>query len=89
MEISGSAFNSGLAAIQSGQQRVDQAATNIASSTVARSEQARDSTAVPDTNADLASSLVELKVGKTEAQAGAKVVETADEVLGTLLDIRA
>ena len=89
MEISGSAFNSGLAAIQSGQQRVDQAATNIASSTVTRPEQARDSTALPDTNADLASSLVELKVGKTEAQAGAKVVETADEVLGTLLDIRA
>ncbi len=89
MEISGSAFNSGLAAVQGGQRRVDQAATDIASATVARPERAPDSSAVPANNVDLANSLTELKVGKNEAQAGAKVIETADEVLGTLLDIRA
>ena len=38
---------------------------------------------------DLATSLVDLRVGKIEAQAGAKVVATADAVLGTLLDTRA
>lgn len=89
MEISGSAFNSGLAALQGGQRRVDQAAVDIASTTVARPERAPDSSQVPANNADLATSLIELKVGKAEAQAGAKVIETADDVLGTLLDTRA
>ena len=39
--------------------------------------------------ADTADNLVQLSIGKTEAQAGAKVIETSDEVLGTLIDIRA
>lgn len=78
MEISGNALHAGLSALQSGQRRVDQAAAEIAGSSLP-----------PASNLDLATSLTELKVGKTEAQAGAKVIETADEVLGTLVDIRA
>jgi len=89
MEISGNAFSSGLSTVQSGQRRIDQAASDIASNTLPRPEKAPDSAQKPANNADLATSLTELKVGKTEAQAGAKVIETADEVLGTLVDIRA
>jgi len=79
MQISGSAFSSGLNTVQSGQRRIDQAASDIASAPVNRNSDA----------ADTAESLVQLSVGKTEAQAGAKVIETSDEVLGTLIDIRA
>lgn len=97
MEISGSAFNSGLNAIQAGQRRVDQAATEIASNTLPQApletpptQQVNPSPgSASNSQADLAESLVALNVGKTEAQAGAKVVETADEVLGTLIDTRA
>ena len=38
---------------------------------------------------DLAESLVALRQGQNEAEAGAKVVKTADEVLGTLIDTTA
>ncbi|MBB2493840.1 pyrroloquinoline quinone biosynthesis protein PqqE [Aquipseudomonas ullengensis] len=98
MEITGSAFNSGLNAIQAGQRRVDQAAVDIAGNAVApqppeqasQSQQVNQSQALEqNSQADLAQSLVALTIGKTEAQAGAKVVETADEVLGTLIDTRA
>lgn len=97
MEISGSAFNSGLNAIQAGQRRVDQAAVDIAGNVVTPpppsdtppAQQVNPSQALEqNSQADLAQSLVALTVGKTEVQAGAKVVETADEVLGTLIDTR-
>ncbi len=39
--------------------------------------------------ADLAASLVDLKVGEQLAKASAAVVRSADETLGTLIDIRA
>ena len=37
----------------------------------------------------MAESLVGLMQGRNEVQASARVVETADEVLGTLIDTRA
>lgn len=96
MEITGSAFSSGLNAIQAGQRRVDQAAVDIAGNAVTPppgetppQQQVNPSQALEqNSQADLAQSLVALTVGKTEVQAGAKVVETADEVLGTLIDTR-
>lgn len=98
MEISGSAFNSGISTIQSGQRRVDQAAADIASN--ALTQQQPNSTppanqvnpapsSAEQTRPDLAESLVALRQGQNEAQAGAKVVKTADEVLGTLIDTTA
>lgn len=90
MEISTSAFNSGLGAIQAGQRRVDQAAAGIAGATLPQAQQAAPTPGSErSTQAELAESLVALNVGKLEAQAGARVVETADEVLGTLIDTRA
>lgn len=105
MEISGNAFNSGLSTIQSGQRRVDRAAADIASNAVTTPQppvqgtpqnqnqnpnQVNASAQSPTENRpDLAESLVALRVGQYEAQSGARVVETADEVLGTLIDTTA
>jgi flagellar hook protein FlgE len=99
MEISGNAFNSGISSIQAGQRRLDQAAADIASNAVTPPEQP-SSTPAPNqvnpapstaeqTRPDLAESLVALEQARNEVQAGAKVVKTADEVLGTLIDTSA
>lgn len=98
MEISGNAFSAGLSGIQAGQRRVEQAASEIASNTLPTQppadtppaqqvEPSQQSQA--NTQADLAESLVGLTQGRNEVQASARVVETADEVLGTLIDTRA
>jgi flagellar hook protein FlgE len=93
MQISASsAFNSGLSSVQNGQQRVNQAATDIASASLPKP--VAESAAPNPSNSqaqqvDLASSLVDLQIGKEQVQAGAKVIKTADDTLGTLLDIRA
>ncbi|MCY1295002.1 hypothetical protein D9M68_574670 [compost metagenome] len=79
-----SAFTAGLASLSSGQQRVERAAGDIASNTLPSANAA----VAPDL-ADLAAQLIELQRGKLEAQAGAKLLKTADEVLGTLIDTRA
>ena len=94
------AFSSGLSSLQSGQRRVDQAAGEIARAslpaappTAGIKPPAADSAAAmvagrPEAQ-ELTSSLVALKVGKVEAQLGVKLIETADQVLGTLFDSRA
>lgn len=91
--ISGSAFNAGLATIQSGQQRVDQAAQGIASGAgpqpIRPSEQPTDIDVAQPGTPDVTNKLIELRLGQYQAQAGARVLETADEVLGTLIDTRA
>jgi flagellar hook protein FlgE len=87
-----SAFGSGLAGVQNGQQRVNQAASDIASINVAKPVAETPAANLNNIQAqpvDLATSLVDLQVGKEQVQAGAKVIKTADDVLGTLLDIRA
>jgi flagellar hook protein FlgE len=99
MQISANAFSSGISTIQSGQRRVDQAAAEIAGGAIAVPQQAAQTPALNQVNpsaeaagqkpADLAESLVALRVGQNEAQAGARVVRTADEVLGTLIDTKA
>ncbi len=99
MEISASAFNSGINSIQAGQRRADQAASDIASNAVA--QQPQPSSAAPanqvnpatslaeQTRPDLTESLVALRQAQNEVEAGAQVVKTADEVLGTLIDTTA
>lgn len=90
MEISGNAFNTGLGGIQVGLRRVEQAASEIASNTVQEPRLTNPGAESQSVNsADLASSLVGLAQSRNEVQASARVVETADEVLGTLIDTRA
>lgn len=95
MEISGSsAFYAGLGAIQSGQNRVDQAASQIANNTIERSVTSQSSEVQVDRlrgvdrsqQSDLASSVVDMAQGKIQAELGVKVAKASDEVLGTLID---
>ena len=99
MEISSNAFSSGLNGIQAGQRRVEQAASDIASNAVTEPQQTSQTPpqnqvnptpqSAEQTRPDLAESLVALRVGENEVRASSRVVETADEVLGTLIDTRA
>ena len=95
MEISGNtAFYAGLSTIQTGQNRVDQAASQIASNTLERSVISQSSEVQVDRlrsvdrsqQSDLASNVVEMSQGKFQVELGAKVAKASDEVLGTLID---
>lgn len=83
MQINSSLLSAGLGAYQAGQQRVDQASTAIADGPAPENSQAVAETA------DLTEELVQLKVGEHQAKAGARIIQTADEVLGTLINTRA
>lgn len=87
MQISGNAFTAGFNTYQGGQQRVDRATSNIASEAAA----VQSSTRVEGRSdaKDTAQNLIELQQGRYQAEVGAKVIKTADEVLGTLIDTRA
>lgn len=95
MEILGNtAFYAGLSTIQTGQNRVDQAASNIASDSVERAVGSQSSeTQVNRMRAvdrsqqsDLASNLADLTMGRLQAEVGVKVAKASEEMLGTLID---
>ena len=75
----GSAFSAGLAGIQKGEQQVTQAAQEVASANTQRPVQATQ---------DLAKSLTEEKEGQRQVEASAKVVDTANQTIGSLVDIQ-
>ena len=80
-----SILSAGLGAYQAGQQRVDQAGAAVADRTLPAAE---TSQAVADT-VELTEQLVQLKVGEHQAKAGLRLLQTADEVLGTLVNTKA
>jgi len=95
MEISGNtAFYAGLSSIQNGQNRVDQAASQIANNTIERSVTSQSSEVQVDRlrgvdraqQSDLASNMVEMSQGKIQAELGVKVAKASDEMLGTIID---
>lgn len=95
MEISGNtAFYAGLSSIQSGQNRVDQAASQIANNTIERSVTSQSSEVQVNRlrgvdraqESDLASNIVEQSQGKIQAELGVKLAKASDEVLGTIID---
>lgn len=95
MEISGNtAFYAGLSSIQTGQNRVDQAASQIANNTIERSVTSQSSEVQVDRlrgvdraqQSDMASNIVDMSQGKLQAELGVKVVKASDEVLGTIID---
>ena len=95
MIISGNtAFYAGLSSIQTGQNRVDQAASQVANTTIERSVTSQSSEAQVDRllsvdrsqQSDLASSMVELSMGKVQAELGVKSAKASDDMLGTLID---
>lgn len=95
MEISGNtAFYAGLSSIQSGLNRVDQAASQIANNTIERAVTSQSSELQVDRlrgvdrsqQSDLASNVVEMSQGKIQAELGVKIAKASDEVLGTIID---
>ncbi|MCG8672213.1 MAG: hypothetical protein MI867_22600 [Pseudomonadales bacterium] len=73
----GSVLGSGLQGVQKGFTTVNQAADKIA--------KVSDSS---DPSGDLTESAVSLQQGKIQVQASAKVIETADKTIGSLIDIK-
>lgn len=84
----------GLSAMQVGQGRVDQAATQIASSSIEVSGRSQSSdfqlenlrSVDRSQRSDLSSNIVELNAGKNQIEAGVAVQKASDEALGTLID---
>lgn len=73
------ATQTGLQGVQNGLRKVEQAATDIA----------RNGTLEETDAVQLAESVVDLKQGEIQVKAAAAVIETENEVLGTLLDTKA
>jgi len=87
-------LQSGLNGIQTGLKGMNRAAQDIADLNLDdRSNTPTDNDPIrrPPTDrlADAADAIVDLKVHARQVQASAKVVATADEILGFLLDVRA
>lgn len=84
----------GLSAREVGQSRVDQAATQIASSNIEVSGRSQSSDFQLENlrsvdraqRNDLSANVVELESAKSQFQAGVAVQKASDEVLGTLID---
>jgi hypothetical protein len=84
----------GLSAMEVGQSRVDQAATQIASSNIEVSGRSQSSDFQLENlrsvdraqRSDIATNVVELESAKLQFQAGASVQKASDEALGTLID---
>jgi len=88
MEIQ-SALNAGVAGFNQATETATEAARNIAQETT----QPLESTEAPAQptqaqNVNLTEEIVNLRVAEVQAQASAEVIQTADETLGTLLDVR-
>lgn len=82
----GSVVNQGLIGMQKSQASMLQSAQQVAQmGTTQRS----DAAAQPGQSQDLASAMVNMKVQAQVFDSSAKVVKTADETIGTLLDVRA
>jgi len=95
MEINASsAYYAGLGAIQNGQNRVDQAAQQIAGGAVERGTGGQSTEYQAERlrgidrsqQLDLATSTVQLALGKHEIELGAKVAKASDEMLGRFID---
>ena len=84
MNISGpsSAMNSGVLGFQRASQQVDQSVQDLARAGTTTSTSVETPRPV-----DTTSALVSLKSGEQAGMTSAKVVKTADEMMGTLLDI--
>ena len=87
-------LQSGLNGIQTGLKGMNRAAQDIADLNLDdRSKTPSDSDVIrrapTDRLTDATEAIVDLRVHARQVQASAKVVETADEILGFLLDVRA
>jgi len=88
MEIQ-SAFNSGVQGLQRANEEANQAAANIVAGTTTPIQETTLETSNVDKESipDLNQSIVDLKVAEFQAKASAQVIQSADESLGTLIDV--
>lgn len=92
MEIQ-SAFNSGVQGFQQAQKEADQAAADIYSATtfndsdVVAPQGAGSTSSNDNSQPSLTKSLVDLRVAEQQAKTSAAVIKTADETLGSILDV--
>ena len=77
--MSSSILSIGSSGVQAGFARASEAANNIVKAGLESG----------DKLGDLASSIVDLKVSEQLVKASAQVIKTADETVGTLIDIKA
>lgn len=91
MEIQ-TAFNSGIQGLQKATEASEQAAADIVASTqasqdtdLANIQTATTEQKIPELN----QSIVDLKVAEHQAKAATELIKTADDSLGTLLDVTA
>lgn len=84
MQINSSLLSAGLGAYQAGHQRVEQAGMAIAERTLPV-----ETSQVMADSVELTEELVQMKVGEHQARTGVRLLETADEVLGTLINTKA
>lgn len=82
MQISANLCSTGLSAIKAGQAQLSHAAQAIASTPA-------ESTATTLDITDITKQLIQLEQAKQSSQFGAKVLSSADQALGTLIDIQA
>jgi hypothetical protein len=75
----GSVMNAGLAGVQRGYDQLNRSADQIAKVNVPPEQGGPDELVTP---------IVEQMLGKIQVQASAKVIETASDTLGTLIDIK-
>ncbi len=93
----GSAINSGFASIQSGMKLMDSSAQTIARQTVASPDsgdrasggQPPEGSSLISATGDVTRALIERRQALYQVQAGAKIVQTSDKALGSLLDAMA
>ena len=90
MQISPNLFSAGLSAIKTGQEQLASAAQAIAQqpSSSAVSAPAATATPVPDIG-NITEQLLMLEQAKQMNELGARVISTAEESLGTLIEIQA
>lgn len=93
MEIQ-SAFNSGVQGFQKATEDANKAAVSIVANTAETPESYESELSTKSDNlssgglTNLNESVVNLKVAEYQAKASAEVIKSADETLGTLLDVR-
>lgn len=81
-----SAIMSGQYGLQSASQGITQASQNIATRSAQQNSVENAATPTPQAPGSLTSDLVSLQTNETNAQASAKVLDTAFDNVGTLID---
>ena len=82
MEIN-SAFSSGVAGFQSASQQITESSERIANQTITPEEEEQSNSFSQPITAEV----INMKLAEVQAKASAKVITTADDMVGSLIDV--